>query len=64
MVYMVKGCPCVEVVHLQAWLNAEVADISKAVATYKESGPIFAAHLKVIQIQNHQVNSCLCMQLQ
>jgi len=58
-------CRCnVEVARLQAWVDAEDADMGKAVATRQESDPVFAAHLKVIQIQRRRVNGCLRMRLQ
>ena len=60
-----KVCHCnIEVACLQAWVNAEDAEMCRAIATHEESDPMFAAHLRAIQMQCRHVNDCLHTWLQ
>jgi hypothetical protein len=49
----------VEVARLQAWVDAEDMVMSRAVAAHEGSGPAFAAHLRVLQMQRRHVNDHL-----
>jgi hypothetical protein len=54
----------VEVARLQAWVDAEDAEMCRAVAAHKESDAAFAAHLEAIQMQRRSVNDQIRMRLQ
>ena len=54
----------IEVARVQAWVDYEDMAMAKAVATYEGSGPAFAAHLKVLQIQRRHVNDHLRTRLE
>src|SRR5258708_4463940 len=45
----------VEVAHLQAWVDLDDAELSRAIAT-NEHNHAFAAHLKVVQVWHCQAN--------
>lgn len=53
----------VEVARLQAWVDRDDAELSSAVAAH-EHDPVFAAHLKVVQVQRRQANDRIRMRLQ
>jgi hypothetical protein len=54
----------VEVARLQAWVDADDSDISKAVSAYDSTDPAFAAHLRIVQAQSRRTNDQLRMRLQ
>ena len=56
-------CCHIEVARLQAWVNANDANMCSAVAAHESSDPTFAAHLKAIQMQRCHINDWLCMWL-
>jgi hypothetical protein len=49
----------VEVARVQAWVDAEDAELSQAVAAYEGQDAAFAAHLKVVQMQRKRLNDRL-----
>jgi len=53
----------IEVARLQAWVDQDDAELSRAVAAH-ENNPVFAAHLKVVQVQCYQANDRICAHLQ
>ena len=54
----------VEVARVQAWVDEDDMVMSGAVADHEGSDPVFAAHLKVLQIQRRHVNDHLRTRLE
>jgi hypothetical protein len=54
----------IEIARLQAWVDADDAEMCSAVAVHESSDPAFAAHLKAIQMQRCHVNDHLRLRLQ
>src|SRR5258707_3873782 len=57
-------CCHVEVAQLQAWIDADNAEMCRAVAAHKGSDPAFVAHLRGLQMQRRHINDHLHMWLQ
>ena len=53
----------IKVTHVQAWVDEDNAVMSRAVAAYEGNDPAFTIHLKVLQVQHHNVNDYLCTYL-
>jgi hypothetical protein len=52
----------IEVTQLQAWVDQDDAELSRAVAAHKHN-PVFAAHLKVVQVRRRQANDRIRVRL-
>jgi hypothetical protein len=53
----------IEVARLQAWVDQDDAELSRAVAAHEHS-PVFAAHLKVVQVRRREANDRIRARLQ
>ncbi len=53
----------IEVAHLQAWVDTDDAEMSRAVTAHGHDSA-FVAHLKVVQVWHHQANDHICAHLQ